>query len=517
MAAQVSGSHPPLPPAQRAVVTLALALAVFMNVLDISIANVSIPTIAGFLGVSADQGTWVITSFAVANAIAVPISGWLARQVGEVKLFVVCTLLFTLFSWLCGFSFTFPMLLVFRALQGAVSGPMIPLSQSLLLANYPHDQRGLANGVWGMTAVVGPVAGPILGGWITDNINWSWIFYINVPIGLITVWLTWTLLRDRETPIRRQPVDVVGLALLVVGVTCLQVMLDQGNDKAWFQSTSIVILGLVALVTLSFFVVWELTEERPIVDLRLFRRRNFTIATTAMTFGYMTFFSAIVIFPLWLQTNLGYTATWAGFATASFGILGFFFSPLVGRLADKVDVRLIVTVGFVIFAVLSFMAGHNNTQVTFWHVFMQRLPWGIGTACFFIPLITLSLMGLEASEIASASGLFNFVRQLALGFGTSISVTLWDDRASFHDHRLSSHLSRYSAVTQHWLHGLQHAGLSLSQVHERLAGLIGQQAFMMATNDVFWGSAWIFIAMIGLVWLSRPNAGKGPVIEQGGH
>jgi len=516
MAAEAA-AHAALPAGQRVVVTLALALAVFMNVLDISIANVSIPTIAGFLGVSADQGTWVITSFAVANAIAVPVSGWLARQIGEVKLFVVCTLLFTLFSWLCGFSFTFPMLLVFRALQGAVAGPMIPLSQSLLLANYPHDQRGLANGIWGMTAVVGPVAGPILGGWITDNINWSWIFYINVPIGLFTAWLTWTILRDRETPIRRQRVDGVGLGLLVVGVSCLQIMLDQGNDKAWFQSTTIVVLGIVALVALSFFVVWELTDERPVVDLRLFRRRNFAVATVAMTFGYMTFFSAIVIFPLWLQTQLGYTATWAGFATASFGILGFFFSPLVGRLADKVDVRLIVTVGFLIFAGLSFLAGHNNTQVTFWHVFLQRLPWGIGTACFFIPLITLSLAGLPSSEVASASGLFNFVRQLALGFGTSISVTLWDDRASLHDHRLSAHLSPYDPVTQHWLSQLHGLGLSAAQIHERLAGVISQQAFMLATNDIFWGSAWVFALLIGLIWLSRPSAGRTEAIEPGGH
>lgn len=505
----VEGVQPraPLPTAQRAVVTVALALAVFMNVLDISIANVSIPTIAGSLGVSADQGTWVITSFAVANAIAVPVSGWLARQVGEVKLFTICTLLFTLFSWLCGFSFTFPMLLAFRALQGAVAGPMIPLSQSLLLSNYPHDQRGFANGIWGMTAVVGPVAGPILGGWITDSINWSWIFYINVPIGLITAWLTWTLLRERETAIRRQPLDGVGLGLLVVGVSCLQIMLDQGNDKAWFQSTTIVVLGLVALVALSFFVVWELTDERPIVDLRLFRRRNFTIATAAMTFGYMTFFSAIVIFPLWLQTQLGYTATWAGFATASFGILGFFFSPLVGRLTDKVDLRLLVTAGFLIFAALSFMAGHNNTQVTFWQIFMQRLPWGIGTACFFIPLITLSLTGLPASEIASASGLFNFVRQLALGFGTSISVTLWDNRASFHDHRLSTHISAYDPMTHHWLAELQGLGLSASQAHEWITHLISQQAFMMATNDIFWGSGWVFVLLTGLVWLARPRAG----------
>ncbi|HLQ85631.1 MAG TPA: DHA2 family efflux MFS transporter permease subunit, partial [Salinisphaeraceae bacterium] len=345
MAIGAPAAYPPLPLAQRAIVTTALALAVFMNVLDISIANVSIPTIAGSLGVSADQGTWVITSFAVANAIAVPISGWLARQVGEVRLFVICTLLFTLFSWLCGFSFSMPMLLTFRVLQGAAAGPMIPISQSLLLANYPPEKRGLANGIYGMTAVVGPVAGPILGGWITENISWPWIFYINVPFGLLAALVVWLLLRERETAIERQRIDGIGLGLLVIGVASLQIMLDQGNSKGWFQSDYIVVLALTALVMLSFFVVWELTDERPIVDLSLFRVRNFAIATIAMTFGYMTFFSAIVIFPLWLQTQMGYTAEMAGFATAAFGILGFFFAPIVGGLSDRFDPRLIVTVG----------------------------------------------------------------------------------------------------------------------------------------------------------------------------
>jgi DHA2 family multidrug resistance protein len=506
MAAEPDSAPPLLPRGPRIVVTFALALALFMNILDVSIANVSIPTIAGFLGVSADQGTWVITSFAVANAVTVPISGWLSRQIGEVKLFTLCTLLFSLFSWLCGLSFTFPMLLVCRALQGAVAGPMIPLSQSLLLANYPREQRGFANGIFGMTAVVAPVAGPILGGFITDSLNWSWIFYINIPFGLIAAWLTWVLLRKRETPIRRQRLDVIGLGLLIVGVGCLQVMLDQGNDKGWFGSGHIVMLGLGALVALAFFVAWELTDDKPIVDLHLFARRNFTVATVVMALGYMTFFGAVVILPLWLQTQMGYTATWAGLATASFGILGFVFSPIVGRLADKMDLRLLVTFGFLVFAAVSWIVGHTTTQITFGQIFMQRLAWGIGTACFFIPLITLSLTGLHGSEIASASGLFNFIRQLALGFGTSISVTLWDRRASFHDHRLTTHLGAHNAAAHYWLAELHGLGLATSQAWGRLTHMISRQAFMLATNDVFWASTWVFLILSGLVWISRPNA-----------
>lgn len=500
----------PLPPLQRALVTFALALAVFMNVLDISIANVSIPTIAGDLAVSPDQGTWIITSFAVSNAITVPITGWLAKRIGEVRLFVICTFLFTLFSWLCGLSFSFFMLLILRTFQGAAAGPMIPLSQSLLMANYPEERRGFANGIWGMTAVVGPIAGPILGGWISDNINWSWIFYINVPVGLIAGWGTWILLKDRETETLRLPLDKVGLILLVIGAASLQIMLDQGNDKAWFQSTWIVTLGLIALVSLSFFIVWELTDEHPIVDLKLFKRRNFAIATIAMMLGFMAYFSGVVIFPLWLQTQQGYTATWAGLATASLGIVAIVFSPIIGHLTDKIDVRLIVTVGFIIFSTLSFINASYNVYVSFSQLVLPRLPWGIGLACFFIPLITLSLSGLPANRVASASGLFNFLRLIALGFGTSISVTLWDRRASLHDHRLSSHISAFDPATQSWLEQAQELGMNQLQAFMILARKITQQAFMLAINDIFWLSGWLFVALIVLIWFARPSTRPTP-------
>ncbi|MEJ2687769.1 MAG: DHA2 family efflux MFS transporter permease subunit, partial [Gammaproteobacteria bacterium] len=400
-------------------------------------------------------------------------------------------------------------LLVARALQGAVAGPMIPLSQSLLLSNYPREQHGFANGIWGMTAVVGPVAGPILGGWITDNINWSWIFYINVPVGLLAAWVTWFLLKERETQTRRQPIDVIGLALLVVGVGCLQIMLDTGNDHGWFGSERIVVLAAIAVVALSFFVAWELTDEHPIVDLTLFRRRNFTIATVSMTLGYMTFFTGIVILPLWLQTQEGYTATWAGLATSSLGLLGIVFSPIVGRLADRIDVRILVTIGFLIFAAVSFSNSVTNSSITFQQLFLPRLPWGIGTACFFIPLITLSLSGLPSNQIASASGLFNFLRLLALGFGTSISVTLWDRRATFHDHNLTAGVTAFSPNTQHWLSQAHALGMDPLQTMAVLDRSISRQAFTLATNDVFWISGWMFLTLILVVWIARrPQPGN---------
>ena len=498
-----SDARTPLPTVQRGLATVALALAVFMNILHISIANVSIPTIAGDLAVSASRGTWIITSFAVANAIAVPISGWLARRVGEVRLFVVCTLLFVLTSWLCGMSFSFPMLLLCRAAQGAVAGPMIPLSQSLMLACYPSDKRGFANGIWGMTAVVGPVAGPVLGGWITDNINWSWIFFINIPVGVASAWSAWMLLRQRETATARAPIDWVGLLLLIVGVGCLQVMLDQGHDKAWFQSDFIIGLALIAVVTLSFFVAWELTDRHPVVDLRLFRIRNFAVATGVMTFGYMAFFSGVVILPLWLQTEQGYTAQWAGIATASLGVAGIVFSPIVGHLADRIDLRLLVTFGFSVFAVISFINAGYNSQLSFAQVVMPRLFWGIGLACFFIPLITLSLTGVAPEEVASASGLFNFVRLLALGFGTSLSVTIWSRRESMHDHQLTTNLVPSNPAAQSWLGTLHARGADQLQGLAEMAHTVTHQAYMLATNDVFWLSGWIFVVLAGVVWLAE--------------
>ena len=484
--------------------TVALALAVFMNVLDVSIANVSIPTISGDLGVSSDEGTWIITSFSVANAVAVPISGWMARQVGEVRLFVVSTLLFTLFSVLCGLSATFPLLLVSRVLQGATAGPMIPLSQSLLLSNYPEDQRGLANGIWGMTAVVGPIAGPILGGWITDNISWSWIFFINLPVGLAAAFFTWFILHRRETETTPLPLDIVGLALLLIGVAALQVMLDKGNDEEWFQSPFIIGNFLIALIGFSFFVAWEVTEKRPIVDLRLLGQRNFAVACIVIFFGYMSYFAPVVVLPLWLQNEQGYTPTWAGFATASFGVLGVIFSPVIGRLADKLDLRWIVTTGLAIFAGTSLLGAFNNTEVNFNRLFLQRIPWGIGTACFFIPLITLATANMPSEKIASASGLFNFLRQLSLSFGTNLGTTIWDHRASFHDHRLNAEVTIYNPATNEWLRQTQSLGFSADQAHASLAHSIQEQAFMLATNDIAWGSIWIFAALIVVVWFARP-------------
>src|SRR6185369_6811208 len=320
----------PLHGRQLVLGTVALSLATFMNVLDSSIANVSIPAIAGDFGVSPNQGTWVITSFAVANAIAVPLTGWLTLRFGTVKLFTLSVLLFVLASWLCGAAPNLETLIALRVVQGLVAGPMIPLSQTLLLASYPKEKAGTALAMWSVTTLVAPVAGPLLGGWITDNMSWPWIFYINVPVGLGAAAVTWMIYRQRETATRKLPIDAVGLALLVVWVGALQVMLDKGKDLDWFHSGTIVALAVVAALGLALFVVWELTDEHPVVDLRLFKRRNFTMGALALSLGYGVFFGNVVLLPLWLQQYMGYTATYAGMALAPVGLLAILLSPVVG-------------------------------------------------------------------------------------------------------------------------------------------------------------------------------------------
>src|SRR6476469_7646015 len=330
----------PLTGATLALGTVALSLATFMNVLDTSIANVSIPAMAGDLGVSPDQGTWVITSFGVANAISLPLTGWLTQRYRQVKLFVASVLLFVAASFLCALAPTLPLLIAFRVLQGAVAGPMIPLSQSLLLSSYPKARAGSALAIWGMTTLVAPVVGPLLGGWITDNISWPWIFYINVPVGLFAAAITWSIYHKRETPRVKRPIDGVGLALVFLWVGSLQIMLDKGKELDWFHSNTIITFAVLAVVGLAVFIAWELTDDHPVVDIRLFARRNFLFGASALSIAYGVFFGNVVLMPLWLQQYMGYTATDAGWALAPVGLFAILLSPLVGRNVSRIDPRI---------------------------------------------------------------------------------------------------------------------------------------------------------------------------------
>ncbi len=491
----------PFPTPLLAVLTLFLALATFMQVLDTTIANVSIPTIAGDLGVTPAQGTWVITAFAASNAIAMPLTGWLAKRFGEVKLFVFSTSLFSLTSMMCGMAPSYQLLILGRVLQGAVAAPMMPLSQSLLLSNYPQHKKGLALAFWAMTVTIGPIAGPLLGGYITDNFSWSWIFYINVPIGFLSAFIVWQMLKERETQTAKHPIDYIGLGLLILGVGSLQIMLDKGNELDWFSSITIITLGIVSLISISFFIVWELFNEHPVIDLTLFKSRNFTIGALSISLGYTVFLGGGVVFPLWLQTQLGYTAFWAGFSSATVGIFAFLLSPVIGSNLHRLNLRATVTLSFIIFAIGYFWMSNFTTQIDLIAASLPRLLMGAGMAMFFVPLTAIILSQINQAHTASAMGLVNFLRILGGGLGTSIAVTLWERWGSYHHAIFSEQITSFSHASTSALQALQNASLPSLPLINRL---IDQQALTRSSDDIFLLSGYIFLGLIFFVWFAKP-------------
>jgi MFS transporter, DHA2 family, multidrug resistance protein len=500
-------AHPPLEGAARVWGTVALSAATFMNVLDSSIANVSLPAISGDLGVSTTQGTWVITSFAVANAIAVPLTGFMTQRFGQVRLFMASVILFMVASLLCGLAPNMTTLILFRALQGFVAGPMIPLSQTLLLSSYPRAKAGLAMAMWSMTTLVAPVMGPLLGGWITDNISWPWIFYINIPVGIVAASITWALYHKRESTTHKVPIDAIGLALLVLWVGSLQLMLDKGKELDWFHSPQIVTMAVVAVVGFAFFLVWELTDKHPVVDLSLFKRRNFWSGAVATAVAYGLFFGNVVLLPLWLQQWMGYTATQAGMIMAPVGLLAIFFSPVVGLTVAKIDPRRYATFSFLVFALVLWMRSNFNTQADFVTIIIPTVIQGIAMAFFFIPLVTITLSGLTPDRIPAASGLSNFLRITAGAMGTSLTTTLWDNRATLHHSQLSETINQGNNAATSAMAGLGSSGFSTEQVLGQMNRIVDQQAYMLATNDIFYASAILFLLLIPLVWLARPQKG----------
>jgi MFS transporter, DHA2 family, multidrug resistance protein len=510
---------PPLTGGRLILATLAVALATFMNVLDSSIANVAIPTISGNLGVSVDEGTWVITLFAAANAVAIPLTGWLVRRVGQVKLFVAAILLFVFSSWLCGMAPNLPVLLAARILQGAVAGPLIPLSQSILLGSYPKEKSSLALALWAMTATVGPIVGPALGGWITDRYSWSWIFYINIPVGLFAAGVTWAIYKTRETPSKKVPFDAVGLLSLIAWVGSLQIMLDKGKDLDWFTSPVIVGLGIFALISFVFFLIWELTEKNPIIDLRLFKGRNFLGGTVAISVAYALFFSNLVILPTWMQQYLNYRSVDAGMATAPLGIFAVLLAPVMARIMPKSDARVLATLAFLGFAAVFFMRSNYTTGVDTWTLVLPTLLQGIPTALFFVPLTAIILSGLAPEKIPAAAGLSNFVRVFAGAVGTSLVATGWNDRTILHHSQLAEQTSVNNPTFVSGINGLQTTlGGSMDQARAFFEQSMNTQAAMLGLNDIFWLSGVIFIVIIPLIWLTKPSkSGAAAAAGAGGH
>lgn len=511
-AARASEFRPP----NVALTTLGLALASFMQVLDTTIANVSLPTISGNLGGSANQATWVITSFAVSTAIALPLTGWLARRFGERRLFMWSTMAFVAASFLCGIANSMGLLVLARALQGFVAGPMYPITQALLLSIYPPARRGQAIALLAMVTVVAPIAGPILGGWITDNYSWEWIFFVNIPIGIFASLVVGSQLKGRPEKLEKPKMDYVGLATLVLGVGALQTLLDLGNDEDWFHSTTIVILAIVAAISLAIFVIWELTDKDPIVNLRLFRHRNFAAGTFAMTIAYGAFFSVGILVPLWLQRNLGYTAIWAGLATAPIGILPVLLTPLVGKYGNRFDLRMLASFAFVAMSLTSFVRSHFNLDVDFAHVAWVQLFQGVGVALFFMPVLQILLSDLEPHEIAAGSGLATFVRTLGGSFAASLTTYAWSERGAVHHAHLTEKVSAYDPATVDTVTRIGGGDLQVGAA--TLERMISNQATQLGFNEIFHLLGLIFLAVIAFVWIAKPPFGaKAGAPAGGGH
>ena len=505
----IDAPAPMLAGGRKAVVAVALALGTFMQVLDTSIANVSIPTIAGNLGVSSDQGTWVITSFAVANGVSVPLTGWLMQRFGVVRTFVASVILFTIASLLCGLAWSLPSLIAFRVLQGAVSGPMIPGSQALLINVFGAAKRHLALVIWSLTTLIAPIAGPLLGGYISDNYIWPWIFLINVPVGILCGFICWTNLKNQETPTRKIPIDRVGLLLLVVWVGALQIMLDKGKDLDWFHSSAIVIMLIVTVIAFVAWLIWELTEKQPIVDLSLFKSRSFTLGTVALCLGYAVFFGNIVLMPLWLQSFLGYTATWAGLVSAPSGVTAVLTSLMVGSLIRRVDPRLLAASSFALYAASYFMRAQLTADASFVAFMAPQLVQGLAMGLFFVTMLAVIFDGLPADKIPAASGLSNFLRITASSFATSITTTLWDRREILHQSRLAEAGNVYAPAFQNSLAQMHQLGMNDQTAAAAMTqGLIGQ-SYLLSSLDLFYLSAWLCLALIPLCYLVRRPAATG--------
>lgn len=493
-------------PANLALATIGLALGVFMQVLDMTIASVSLPTIAGNLSASVDQATWVITSFTVCQAITVPMTGFLTRIFGEVKVYIWAIILFTIFSFLCGAAGSLSSLVIFRALQGAACGPIYPVAQSLILSIYPAYKRGFAMSIIAVITVVAPIAGPILGGWITDSYSWRWIFYINIPLGIFAAVVVAIQMAGRPEKLSSPRIDWLGIFTLVLGVGALQTMLDLGNDWDWFESNAILALSIIAVITLLIWLFWELTDSAPLVDLKLFRYRNFSAGTITIVFGYSTFFGLQLILPLWLQNTLHYTPFWAGLAVAPMGIVPILTAYIIGRYAHRIDLRILTSISFIVMGTGCFMFSSLNTEVDFLTIVLIEIYFGIGTATFFMPILTILLSELQGQEVAEGSGTMTFLRTVGASFAASICTYLWNRGASVSHADLVEHINPYSQALNQSTNTSGNLDIAyLAQLNET----ISRQAMQISFNQLTASMGILFFCLIILIWFAKPPFIKG--------
>jgi DHA2 family multidrug resistance protein len=475
-----------------------LGLANFVAVLDLTITNVSVPTIAGSLGASISQGAWIITSYAVAEAITVPLTGWLAERFGAARVFSAALLAFALASLLCGLSPSIEVLVGWRVLQGVCGAPLMPLSQALLLRLFPERLHPAAMLIWGVTSVLAPICGPILGGLLCDSFGWPVVFLINVPIAIAGGLIAWRMLvAGRRHHAAPGPFDAVGLVLLVAWVGLLQVMLDIGKDHDWFASPLIVGLAVGSATSFWAFLIWELTTPHPIVDLRVFRHRGFTAGMVVFACALAGFFATNVLTPLWLQINLGYTATQAGLATGAVGILALAAAPLVTWLCTRFDARAVAFAGVAWLVATTLLRSLATTEMSFWQIYGVLLLVGAALPAFFFSLTILSMGAVEPHETENASGLSSFVRTVSSAFATSIVTTRWEKYASIYH----ADLVGRSPNLQLELARLSRSGFDLEQARLVLDQMVQNQALILATNRLFADIAAFLALGLFVIWL----------------
>jgi MFS transporter, DHA2 family, multidrug resistance protein len=499
-------------------IAVVVAMAAFMEVLDTSIANVALPYIAGGLGASNDQSTWVLTSYLASNAIVLPISGWLAVRFGRKRFFTLCIILFTVSSVLCGSSLSLGVLILFRALQGAGGGGLQPMAQAILADTFPPEKRGMAFSLYGITAVLAPTIGPTLGGWITFNYSWRWIFYINLPVGLLAVFLVSRLVEDppylrlrRDAGVR---LDYIGLAFLALGIGALQVVLDKGQEDDWFGSRFILTLSLIAAISLISLVLWEWFHKDPIMDLRLFKNSNFAMANLMMFILGVVYFSSLVLIPQFLQTLLGYTAELAGLVLSASGVVVLVGMPIVGQLTTRVAAKYLIAFGWVTMAIAMFVSTRRiDLDISFPVAMWLRVLQGAPLPFLFVPITLASYVGIAAQKSNDAAGLINFMRNIGSSVGTSMVTTLLARRSQFHQAMLSSHTTMYDPAFRNGAAALgrqlTQSGTSAADAQHQAYGMIYQsmqgQALLLSYVDAYKVLAIGAAIMFFLAFVMRKN------------
>jgi len=499
-------------------VAVAVMASTFMEVLDTTVVNVSLPHIAGDLSSTPDEATWALTSYLVANAIILPMTGWLANYFGRKRLLMASVLGFTLASFACGFAPTLGFLIIFRVIQGATGGGLQPLSQAILLEVFPPAERGKAMAFWALGIVVAPMLGPVMGGWLTDNYSWRWIFYINIPIGIIALLMTQTFVFDPPYIKRKsETIDYIGMGLLVIGIGSLQIMLDKGQEEDWFSSRFITVLAALAITGLVTFIIRELNTEHPIVDLRVFRYRTYATGVFLMTVLGFVLYGSTVLIPLLLQTVLGYPALQAGIAMLPRGLGSFLAMPLVGMLMSKVKPRILLASGIVIASFSFYDFSHLNLNVGYWDFFWPLIIQGSAMGLLFIPLTTITNDPVPNAEMGNATSLFNLMRNIGASVGIASVTTIVARHTQVHTNILGAHVNFMNpqarqmimAMQQHFIQSGSDAVTALKQAYAAVFGMVQREAAIMSFNDAFSYLMLLFLAMLPLILLMRPPRKKG--------